>query len=875
MSSPTGSSQWFANPSSGFYNGATSTSLRFDSGSSQFLSQTLGTTNRQKFTFSVWMKRTTLGAVQNIFSGGAGNSQNDYWFGFTAGDTLQFQNITGNSYNAQIVTTRLFRDTSAWYNFVLSVDSTIENSGTVIDRVRLYVNGVRETVTVNHQLQNDELTAVNLSGSHKIGVLSYGDPFQYLDGYLADANFVDGTSLEPAAFGELKNGVWIPRNPSPTYGTNGYRLQFTSTTHDAPANNGSADTDNIGADSSGENNHFTAADAIVASDCAMPDSPENNFCTLNRLANINSGSNHAAVHTEGNLKAIHSGASASHLYGTFRVNDFLTDGCYFEAKVTTIDTNRFAFGIIDPLSWTGVAVAFYENSQKAVMNQDNSVYSNDNVGGYVTFTPDTATTIGANDVFGVAVKGDDVWFHVNGVYTRNASDALGNPSNGANPAITAITDIAGTDYFPYFGYASDYIVNFGQDPSFAATQTAGTETPDEGAGVFKYAVPTGFKAMCSVNMPEPTIGPNSSTNSTDHFNAVAHTSVNEAASINVGFKPDWIWAKARNRNSAHLLVDSNRGVRKYIASHSVDIEIDSNDENSVDILAFTSTGFNVPDDPHGYFNYHNGSSTLDDNIFWNWKANGGTATATISESGNNPAAVVQANQTAGFSAIIYTGTGALGTIAHGLGAVPKMMIIKNRDVNDAWAVYHGENTLAPATDYLVLNDDAATADAATYWNDTAPTSSVFTVNTAHNVNADGEKYIAYVFAEVDGYSKFARYVTNAGNSGPFVHTGFRPAFVMVKVTGGGSNASYWSWTIYDNKRVPFNTNHSPLFANLAVIENFRGDGSTNSGGNTLYFDFLSNGFRVMNGGTEANGTAGSPVVYMAFAEMPFKYANAK
>jgi len=874
MSSPTGSSQWLANPGGGdFYNGAATKSLRLNAPAKKSLNRTMTTGNRRLFTYSFWFKHTELGTGFLLSKGENVSNADISQISTDGSDRLYIREYLDDSVTLHLVTTRVLRDLNAWYNVVIAFDTA---QSTAANRIKLYINGVQETSfgTETYPGQNyDALFTYNQSSSSALQIGAYsadtGDAAEHWGGYFSDITHIDGAALAPASFGETKNGVWIPKDTSGlTFGDEGYLLKFDQ------VGVGTASTSTIGADTSGNNNHFTSVN-IVASDCAMPDSPENNFCTLNRLANINSGSNHAAVHTEGNLKAIHSGASASHLYGTFRVNDFLTDGCYFEAKVTTIDTNRFAFGIIDPLSWTGVAVAFYENSQKAVMNQDNSVYSNDNVGGYVTFTPDTATTIGANDVIGVAVKGDDVWFHVNGVYTRNASDALGNPSNGANPAITAITDIAGTDYFPYFGYASDYIVNFGQDPSFAATQTAGTETPDEGAGVFKYAVPTGFKAMCSVNMPEPTIGPNSSTNSTDHFNAVAHTSVNEAASINVGFKPDWIWAKARNRNSAHLLVDSNRGVRKYIASHSVDIEIDSNDENSVDILAFTSTGFNVPDDPHGYFNYHNGSSTLDDNIFWNWKANGGTATATISESGNNPAAVVQANQTAGFSAIIYTGTGALGTIAHGLGAVPKMMIIKNRDVNDAWAVYHGENTLAPATDYLVLNDDAATADAATYWNDTAPTSSVFTVNTAHNVNADGEKYIAYVFAEVDGYSKFARYVTNAGNSGPFVHTGFRPAFVMVKVTGGSSNASYWSWTIYDNKRVLFNRNHSPLFANHSIFENYRGDGSTTSGGNTLYFDFLSNGFRVMNGGTEANGTAGTPVVYMAFAEMPFKYANAK
>jgi len=237
--------------------------------------------------------------------------------------------------------------------------------------------------------------------------------------------------------------------------------------------------------------------------------------------------------------------------------------------------------------------------------------------------------------------------------------------------------------------------------------------------------------------------------------------------------------------------------------------------------------------------------------------------------------VFQANTTAGFSIVTFAADNTAGrVVAHGLGVAPKMIITKGTAQTTGWYTYHFN---IGANKFIRLNETNSEATNTGIWGNTHPTSSVFTIgNNECGYNSGGANdVLAYCFAEVEGYSKMGSYITNAANSGPFVHTGFRPAFVMVKVTGGGSNASYWSWTIYDNKRVPFNTNHSPLFANLAVIENFRGDGSTNSGGNTLYFDFLSNGFKVMNGGTEANGTAGSPVVYMAFAEMPFKYANAK
>ena len=175
-------------------------------------------------------------------------------------------------------------------------------------------------------------------------------------------------------------------------------------------------------------------------------------------------------------------------------------------------------------------------------------------------------------------------------------------------------------------------------------------------------------------------------------------------------------------------------------------------------------------------------------VAWNWKA--GNANTAFTESGNNPGGIHRANVAAGFSIVSYTGTGAAGTVAHGLGAAPEWIFIKNRDVNDSWAVYYGDNT-----DYLVLNTTAATADAATYFNDTSPSATVFTVNTAHNVNADGEKYIAYCWRSIDGHSKLGSYTGNGNADGTFVYTGFRPKFLLMKVTNTASD-----WHIVDSAR---------------------------------------------------------------------------
>ena len=368
-----------------------------------------------------------------------------------------------------------------------------------------------------------------------------------------------------------------------------------------------------------------------------------------------------------------------------------------------------------------------------------------------------------------------------------------------------------------------------------------------------YTAPTDFNPLSTANLPEPTIGPNSTSQADNHFDTVLYTGNSGNKTISgLGFQPDWVWAKSRSLAQNHHIHDSARGVELRLNAEANNAEISDGE-----LKTFTSDGFTF--DTAGATNTNNAT-----NVAWCWHANSGTATATISESGDNPAAVVQANPTAGFSLITYTGTGDAGTIAHGLGAVPTMMIIKNRDVADAWAVYHGANTAAPATDYLVLSSTAATADAATYWADTAPTSSVFTVHDAHSVNADGEKYVAYVFAEVEGYSKMGGYTGNGNADGAFVFTGFRPAWVMVKRTSDTG-----SWVIMDNKRKTFNFNNALLYPNLSDAAN------SNDGYNGT--DFLSNGFKIRGGasgvGTDVSGA--SSYLYMAFAEAPFKYATAK
>ena len=311
---------------------------------------------------------------------------------------------------------------------------------------------------------------------------------------------------------------------------------------------------------------------------------------------------------------------------------------------------------------------------------------------------------------------------------------------------------------------------------------------------------------------------------------------------NSDLQPDWVWIKRRNSTNDHNIFDSSRGFTKRLWTNQ------NSAENTDD-----GTGVTVHSDGFATGTYwgdvnNNGSGF----VGWQWKANGGTRT-TFTESGNNPAGGHQANTTAGFSIVDYTGTGSAGTVAHGLGAVPHTIWVQNRDEGEDWAVYHRNASAAGNDSYLRLNTNDGAATAGTVWNDTSPTSTVFTVGSNNKTNKDGAKYIAYVFTPIQGYSKFGKYVGNANNEGPFVYTGFKVKWLMVKNASGVDN-----WALHDATRNPSNGNDGELFPNENYAE------STG----TVRFDFLSNGFKVRHTGSAVNDN-GDTIVYMAFAEHPF------
>ena len=321
-------------------------------------------------------------------------------------------------------------------------------------------------------------------------------------------------------------------------------------------------------------------------------------------------------------------------------------------------------------------------------------------------------------------------------------------------------------------------------------------------------------------------------------------------------KPDLIWTKPRNKTYNHMWSDSSRGfnANSELGSNSTAAEGGLSAETYGYKSGHTSDGWTMVDGTDTSDNQEDGN-TNEPNVNyvgWTWAANGGTRT-TNTESGNNPGGGYQANTTAGFSIVDYTGTGAAGTMAHGLGAVPHCIIFKARAGTEIWPVYHISTGNTHACD---LNRTVAKIDNDTLFNDTTPTSSVFTVNSDSAINADGVNYIAYCFTSIQGYSKFGTYTGNANDDGPFIYTGFKPKFAIFKA----SSASGEGWAIRDSARSPFNQMSHKLSANVNAAEGTTADDND--------CDFLSNGIKLRSNDNQMNKT-GTTFIYIAFAEHPF------
>jgi hypothetical protein len=728
---------------------------------------------------------------------GINNDGSVYWLASTNGNT-------GSGNAVQVVSSAGAVTTNTWTHIRIS-----QTGGTVY----LGINGTIVT-TATDAIFNNVYTSTD---PVSLGSALQGDTSTVFTGRISNVRIVKGTALStttytvPTAPLTAISGTSLLTLQSPTLVDNsGNSLTITNPSSNpsissvAPTQFG---TVGYGKDFSGNNNTWTTNNlsyTVGSTYDSMTDVPTltsataANFCVMNPLFK-----NTDFTLTGGNLNVSTSSVADKVCGSTIGVSS----GKYYW-EVT-----------INGGAGTGIGICSNAVNLSSYLGGDANGYSYDwNANKYNNAV---GTAYGASyttgDVIGVALDMDAGTLTY---YKNNASQGQ------------AFSGISGT-FFPAIGDQSssgnvDASANFGQRP-------------------FTYTPPTGFVALNTFNLPTPTIGATATTQAEKYIDVSLYSgtsasgnNITDGLSLSSG---GLLWIKNRNNTGNHALVDSVRGIDKRLISDSTNAE-----STNTSVTSFNSNGFTV--------NGNDGSFNLSGRTYvaWQWLANG----TGVSNTAGSITSTVSANTSAGFSVVTYTGTGANATVGHGLGVAPSMIIFKNRTTSARnWICYHAS---IGATVFLELNTTAAQNSDSTQFNNTAPTSTVFSVGSSTNTNQNTNGQVAYCFSEVAGYSKFGSYTGNGGSDGPFVYTGFKPRFIMVKGYSSAGNA----WEMIDTARSPYNAVNALLRANS--------DGSEQTSG--PYPDILSNGFKARS----ANGyfnDSGVSYIYMAFAENPFKYSLAR
>jgi hypothetical protein len=778
-------------------------SLRFRKSGTAYLNKTFGSapTSRTTMTMSVWVKRglkSDGSAYQAIF-GTFNNYEN---VSFNSDDTLRFTGPYSSGQQGIYITTQKFRDYASWYHIVVVYDTT---NATAENRMRLFVNGVQVTSfsTQTNSNQNNTTTEFLVNGAVSgIGTTGAASLF---DGYLAEVNVIDGQALDPSSFGEYNEdtGAWQPIRYSGSYGNNGFYLPFSDATN----------TTTLVADSSGNGNDWTPNNISLTSGVtydSMTDTPTpyadgGNYATLLPTAPGTGTISNANLTSNSPTTTVYSFA------GTMLIT---TGKWYWEVTATTINAaNQYPFigAYTSPIpnSLTGaVRPGADTNIGGFSLRQNGNFYYNGSTSATIT------TSFTTGDVIGIAFDADAQSV----TYYKNGSSIGTQGSLGSGPWVTAISE--------YNGSLSNH--NFGQRP-------------------FAYTPPTGFLPLHTGNLPDSAI-----VDGSQYFDVVTRTGTGAEATVTgLQFQPDLLWTKTRSNAVNHSLTSTGLTYNySFLQTNTTEPE---NTSASQYYMIPTADGYTVGTGD----NINQVSRTFVD---WVWKANG----AGVSNTDGSITSTVSANPTAGFSVVTYTGSGSAGaTVGHSLGVAPSMLIVKPRSASgdDNWKVYHSS---IGGTGALLLNTTSATSTSSVYWNNTAPTSSVFTVGSSASANYTNQNtipYVAYCFADVEGYSKFGSYTGNGSSDGPFVYLGFRPAWIMIKET---TNAG--SWYIQDSTRDVDN----PVQALYPVANGTLAENS--SWGNIM--DLLSNGFKPRVNDTAWNRSGGT-YIYMAFAENPFKNSLAR
>ena len=780
-------------------------SLRFRSGSSSNLEKINSSAgNRRTMTYSFWFKRVKIN-FQTILRGKQGASDR-HGIDLLSDGGFRFW---GNAYNANplfhVQPSRLLRDLNAWYHLVLSIDTT---QSTASDRVKFYINGdlLTDFGTTTYPGQNDSLY-LNDACRQTWGVEDGG-----IDIYFADIHFIDGYQYDASYFGytESQTGIWRPKKYEGTYQDNAYHLDFSDPTS----------LDTLGIDKSPLGNDYAAEGFQISAGYnqdSLLDTPTKEYATLNAI-------HHNARNTTFSTGNLYTSIPAATSAGQAHGNVSLTSGkWYYEVLYNQAGGNGdyLYVGLSSPDADSGIR--FY----RAVRGSDGEQYPN---------TGATEVRFTTNDIINVAVDLDAGKWYIgrNGTYWYSGDPVAG--TGFVHSDLISANSATTTDgLIPFFynatsGAGQQFSINFGQRP-------------------FSYTPPSGFKEINSSNLP---LNVPSIIRSQKHFGTILYTG-DEATSRKISgleFQPDLVWIKPRSTTSNHCLLDSVRGVHNRILPNSSGTNVN----NTSTITAFNVDGFQIGN-----------SSLLNTNsathVAWCWKAGGNSNTFNIDGVGYATAAAAgldegtanptgaSVNTEAGFSIVQFEAQSSGDiTLSHGLGKKPEFWMWKSVDNNIDWYNYHhslGYNAWLnnSANNAAVTGNDAA-------WK-AEPTSTVFTHGSGL-VNQN--TIIMYMWTSIPGYSKMGSYTGNGNSDGPYVHLGFRPAFVWIKCSSGTFN-----WMMYDSKREPFNLMDKYLMTNSANAE--AGSSTDNP------IDFLSDGFKLRYTNTSTNQSGGT-YIYMAYAEQP-------
>jgi hypothetical protein len=815
-------------PVGGYY--LISRSVRIRASASAYFSRTPSSaTNRSTWTYSAWIKKSPLDYNQSLTLLSAGSFGSDLFTiqvtdnGLSVPCIAVYGQISGSAV-LNIAETPARRDPSAWFHLVVVLDTT---QATASNRLKLYYNGAQVTALTTATYPNQNTTfAINNNQATAIGARAGGGA-PYYDGYLTEINFVDGQALTPTSFGatDAVTGVWNPIRYTGTYGTNGFYLNF--------SDNSGATATTIGKDSSGNGNNWTPNNISVTAGTtydSMVDVPTNygsdtgaggevrgDYCTFNPLNATDT------TFSNGNLRMV----TASPGYGRPHLSTFgIASGQKFYAEfvVTSVGASSdVTIGIDDG----SIVPAYYSNSGSTSGLPANFRGYRNGGGTYVgsTYTsgsPGISYTNGNTISVAVDRSANQITYYKNGssVYTQSIASSV-------DQYYLCVMTFTGS---------ADLTLNAGQT-------------------AFSYTAPSGFKALCTQNLPTPTIS-----NGANYMAATlwTGTGVGSRAITNtsngVSFQPDWVWIKSRSAAYSHQTNDSVRGATNGCLYTDLTNAVDAN----FGITSFDASGFTLGNTASlisSSFASQNGSGTTF--VGWQWKASGSTVSNTV----GSITSTVNANTTAGFSILTYTGNGTVGaTVGHGLGATPGMVIVKSRSATADWPVkilpyMTGGQRLELSTTNAITTEAAGSGS---LWNATNPNSTVITLGNQAMTNTNGTTYVAYCFAPITGYSAFGSYTGNGSTDGPFVFTNMRPRWLMFKRTDTTNN-----WIMYDTSRSTYNAAQNFLYPDLANTE-----------GTGVYIDFVSNGFKLRDTNAIFNASGGT-YIYAAFAENPFTISRAR